>query len=116
MVKDEAAQAFKEANALEHLVIPRESVVPQHKLVVADFRFRIRVHWDKRAKVARTEWWKLKGEATQAFKERVVKLGPWEEGGDANNMWMKMATCICKVASKDFEVTRGNRSEGKDTW
>jgi hypothetical protein len=38
-------------------VIPGGSVVPQHKLVVADFRFRIRVQRGKRAKVARTKWW-----------------------------------------------------------
>jgi hypothetical protein len=61
------------------------------------------------------KWWKLKGEVTQAFKERVIKEGPWEEGGDADNMWMKMATCICKVASEEF-VSRRSRSEAKDTW
>jgi hypothetical protein len=32
-------------------VLPGECVVPQHKLVVADFRFRVRVHRDKRAKI-----------------------------------------------------------------
>ena len=31
------------------------------------------------------------------FKERVIKEGPWEEGGGVDNMWMKMATCIRKV-------------------
>ena len=101
---------------LDCKVIPGESVVPQHKLVVADFRFRIRVQRDKRAKVARTKWWKLKGEVAQAFKERVIKEGPWEEGGDADNVWMKMATCIRKVASEEFGVSRGRRSEDKDTW
>jgi hypothetical protein len=30
-------------------------------------------------------------------------------------MWMKMATCICKVASEEF-VSRRSRSEAKDTW
>jgi hypothetical protein len=79
---------------LDCKVIPRENVVHQHKLVVADFRFRIHVQRDKRANVARTKWWKLKGEVVQAFKERVIKEGPWEEEGDADNMWMKMATCI----------------------
>ena len=101
---------------LDCKVIPGESVVPQHKLVVADFRFRIRVQRDKRAKVARTKWWKLKGEVAQVFKERVFKEGPWEEGGDADNVWMKMATCIRKVASEEFGVSRGRRSEDKDTW
>ena len=46
--------------------------MPQHKLVVADFGFRIRVQQDKCAKVV-----KLKGEVAQAFKERVIKEGPW---------------------------------------
>ena len=101
---------------LDCKVIPRESVVHQHKLVVADFRFRLRVQRDKRAKVARTKWWKLKGEVAQTFKERVIKEGPWEEGGDADNMWMKMATCIRKVASEEFGVSRGSRSEVRDTW
>jgi hypothetical protein len=97
-------------------VIPGESVFHQHKLVVADFRFQIRVERDKRVKVARTKRWKLKGEVAPAFKERVIKEGPWEEEGDANNMWKKMATCIWKVASKEFGVSRENRREAKDTW
>ena len=74
--------------------------------MVADFRFWIRVQRDKWAKVARTKWWKLKGEVAQAFKESVINEGPWEEGGDAYNVWMKMATCIRKVASEEFGVSR----------
>uniref|UniRef100_A0A0A9E0Z1 Uncharacterized protein n=1 Tax=Arundo donax TaxID=35708 RepID=A0A0A9E0Z1_ARUDO len=31
-------------------------------------------------------------------------------------MWIKMTTCIQKVASEKFEMTRGNRNEAKDTW
>jgi hypothetical protein len=66
-------------------------------------------------KVARTKWWKLKGEVAQTFKERIIKEGPWEEGGDTDNMWMKMATCIRKLASEEFGVSRGSRSEVRDT-
>ena len=83
--------------------------------MVADFRFRIRVQRDKHAKVTRTKWWKLKGKVAQAFKKRVIKEGPWEEGRDADNTWMKMATCIRKVASEEFGVSKGSRSEAKDT-
>jgi hypothetical protein len=64
--------------------------VPQHKLVVADFRFRVRF---------------------QRSQE-----GPWHEGGDANSMWMKMSTCIRKVASEEFGVTKGGKRETKETW
>jgi hypothetical protein len=50
------------------------------------------------------------------FKERVLKEGPWHEGGDANSMWMKMSTCIRKVASEEFGVTKGGKRETKETW
>jgi hypothetical protein len=50
------------------------------------------------------------------FKERVLKEGPWHEGGDANNMWMKMSTCIRKMASEEFGVIKGGNCETKETW
>jgi hypothetical protein len=31
-------------------------------------------------------------------------------------MWMKMFTCIRKVASKEFGVTKGGKRETKETW
>jgi hypothetical protein len=31
-------------------------------------------------------------------------------------MWMKMSTCIRKVASKEFEVIKGRKRETKETW
>ena len=83
--------------------------------MVADFRLRVRVHRDKRVKIVRTKWWKLRGEAAQAFKERMLGEGLWE-GEDADDMWLKMATCVRKVASEVFGVSRGGKQEGKDTW
>jgi hypothetical protein len=50
------------------------------------------------------------------FKERVLKDDPWHEGGDANSMWMKMSTCIRKLASEEFGVTKGGKRETKETW
>ena len=50
----------------------------------------------------------------KAFKERMLGEGPWE-GEDADDMWLKMATCVRKVASKVFGVSRGGKQEGKDT-
>ena len=86
-------------DCLDCKVIPGECVVPQHKLVVADFRLRVRVHRDKCAKIARTKWWKLRGEAAQAFKERMLGEVFWE-GEDADDMWLKMATCVRKVPQR----------------
>jgi hypothetical protein len=50
------------------------------------------------------------------FQERVLKEGLWHEGGDANSMWMKIFTCIRKVASEEFRVNKGGKRETKDTW
>jgi hypothetical protein len=61
---------------LDCKVIPRECVVPQHKLVVADFHFRVRLQRSKRVQVPRTKWWKLKEDATKMFKERVIREVP----------------------------------------
>jgi hypothetical protein len=101
---------------LDCKVIPGECVVPQHKLVVADFRFWVRLQQSKRIQAPRTKWWKLKEEAMKMLKERVLKEGPWHEGGDANSIWMKMSTCIRKVASEEFRVTKGGKRETKATW
>jgi hypothetical protein len=45
----------------------------------------------------------------------MMIIMPVEEG-DADNMWMKMATCIRKVASLEFGVSKGSRREAKDAW
>jgi hypothetical protein len=42
--------------------------------------------------------------------------GVWSEEEDANNIWAKMATCIRKVASEVFGMTKGSRGEPKNTW
>jgi hypothetical protein len=38
-----------------------------------------------------------------------------EEGG-TNSMWVKMTTCIQKVAREVLGVTKGKKHEAKDTW
>jgi hypothetical protein len=62
------------------------------------------------------KWWILNKEAVKMFKKRVLKKGSWHEGGDANSMWIKIFTCIRKVASEEFGVTKGGKRETKETW
>jgi hypothetical protein len=102
---------------LDCKMIPGECVVPQHKLVVADFCFRVRLQRSKHVQASRMKWWKLKEEAAKMFKERALKEVPWHEGGDANSMWMKITTCIRKVASEELGVvTKGGKRETKEIW
>jgi hypothetical protein len=90
--------------------------MPQHKLVIADFRFRVCLQRSKSIQASMTKQWKLKQEAVKTFKVRVLEEDPWHEGEDANSMWMKMATCIRKVTSEEFGVIKGDKRETKETW
>jgi hypothetical protein len=101
---------------LDCKVKPGECVVPQHKFVVADFLFQVHLQQSKCIKASRMKWWKLKKDAAKMFKERVLKEGPWHEGGDANSMWMKMSTYIRKMTSEEFRVTKEGKRETKETW
>jgi len=46
------------------------------ELVVADFRFLVQARGNKQARVARMKWWKLEGEASKVFKEKVIEEDP----------------------------------------
>jgi hypothetical protein len=37
-------------------------------------------------KITITRWWKLKGDVTQVFKNRVIADRSWNEGEDVDNM------------------------------
>ena len=82
--------------------------------MVVDFRFLVQARGNKQARVARTKWWKLEGDASKVFKEKVIEEGPWNDEGDVN-MWEKMATCIRKVASEVLGMTKGSGCDSKDT-
>jgi hypothetical protein len=58
---------------LDYKVIPEECVVPQHKLVVVDFRFRVRFQRSKHVQASMMKWWKFKEDVMNTFKERVLK-------------------------------------------
>jgi hypothetical protein len=57
------------------------------------------------------------GEAQRRLSaQRVIKEGPWHEGYDVNNMWMKMTTYIRKVLLDKLRLIRGGRHEAKMAW
>jgi hypothetical protein len=60
---------------LDCKVVPGECVVPQHKLVVADFHFWVRFQWSKHVQALRMKWWKLKEDVAKTFKEIACGWG-----------------------------------------
>jgi hypothetical protein len=83
--------------------------------MVADFCFWVHLQRSKHVQASRMKWWKLKEKAAKTFKERVLKDDSWHKGKDTNIMWMKMFTCIRKVVSEEFGVTKGDKRETKET-
>jgi hypothetical protein len=59
---------------LDCKVIPGGCVVPQYKLVVADFFFWVRIQWSMHVKAPMMKWWKLKEELTQGFLMRGLDM------------------------------------------
>jgi hypothetical protein len=47
--------------------------MPQHKLVVADFRFWVRFQRSKHVQAPRTKWWKLKKDVAKAFRREFLR-------------------------------------------
>lgn len=58
---------------LDCKVIPRECVVPQHRLVVANFRFQLCSLQRKQIKVKMTKWWKLKKDAAHTLRKGLSR-------------------------------------------
>jgi hypothetical protein len=103
-------------NYIDCKVIPDEYVVTQRKLLVSNFRFQVCVRRDRSVKITRTKWWKLKGDISQMFKNRVFAERPWNVSENADNMWNEITTHIWKVAIEAFGVIRENKREPKNTW
>jgi hypothetical protein len=57
----------------------------------------------KAPKLQERKWWKLKREAQPTFRKRMITAGSWEGGGE-DSMWVKMETCIQKIARGDKGV------------
>lgn len=98
-------------------VIPGESAVTQHRLLVMDLRVKLaggrgREHMDPR-----TKWWRLQGEEQRKFVENVTSADVWTTEEDADTMWTKMATCIRETAKEVLGESKGKVPQGKDaSW
>ena len=73
-------------------VIPGECIVSQHQLLISELRFHVR--HDRGAKISKRKWWRLKGDVSRVFKDRVLGEGTWNMEGEANDMWVEMTTRI----------------------
>jgi len=65
-------------------VIPGESVLTQHRLLILDIRIRRRFRNIKRKLDLKIKWWRLKGSNLGVFVYRVVHEADWKAQDDPN--------------------------------
>ncbi|XP_045458566.1 craniofacial development protein 2-like [Melitaea cinxia] len=101
-------------------VIPSESLVSQHRLMLLDLTLKVQSLNKSPKPPVRTKWYRLDDrEVAAEFRERVV--GKMIEMGDmvgmgVNECWSEMATWVRSVARDVLGETKGKRKIEKDTW
>ncbi|XP_066973193.1 uncharacterized protein [Macrobrachium rosenbergii] len=101
-------------------VIPNESVVAQHELVVADFRLKAIRKRRAQARNRRIKTWKLKGEKAREFGSKVERA---REERDVNGMselpeeiWDDMKGIVVPAAVEGCGRTSGKQQQERETW
>ncbi|XP_045454524.1 craniofacial development protein 2-like [Melitaea cinxia] len=101
-------------------VIPSESLVSQHRLLLLDLTLRVQSLNKSPKPPVRTKWYRLDDRKMAAeFRERVI--GKLIEMGDmvgmgVNECWREMATWVRSVARDVLGETKGKRKIERDTW
>ncbi|CAH9078319.1 unnamed protein product, partial [Cuscuta europaea] len=82
-------------------VIPDESAVTQHRMLVLDFRGkksgRVKVQGEPKIK-----WWRLEGNLQQSFAHKMLEEDVWSVDNDTHvdDVWLPMESTINKVAKE----------------
>ena len=82
---------------MDFKVVPGESVVIQHKLLILDIWIRRRFRKIKRKLDPKIKWWQLNEGNQKVFVDRVVHEDDWKAQDDPNTTWNKIASCIKRV-------------------
>ncbi|XP_076953843.1 uncharacterized protein LOC143628048 [Bidens hawaiensis] len=97
-------------------VIPGETIVAQHQLLVADINFRNKLIERERKGTPRIRWGNLKDDKLSLFKDKLISMNLARAEDDSCQMWEAMAKKITQVAKDTFGVTTGKPGRHKVTW
>ena len=96
-------------------IVPGESVVTQHRLLILDARIRMRFRKIKCKLDPKIKWWRLKENNQGVFVDRVVHEENWKAQDDLNTICNKIASCIKRVAKDVLGESRCGAPPCKDT-
>ncbi|XP_076937390.1 uncharacterized protein LOC143604986 [Bidens hawaiensis] len=97
-------------------VIPGETVVAQHRLLVVDIDFRNKLIERERKGTPRIQWGNLKDDKLSLFKDKLISMTSVRSEEDSCQMWEEMATKITQVAKDTLGFTTGKTGRHKETW
>ncbi|XP_066941176.1 uncharacterized protein [Macrobrachium rosenbergii] len=101
-------------------VLPSESVIVQHKLVVADFRLKAIRKRKAPARNRRIKTWKLKGEKARKFRSKVerAKEERYMSGMSEllEEIWDDRKEIVVPATAEVCGRTSGKQQQEKETW
>ncbi|XP_070002169.1 uncharacterized protein [Nicotiana sylvestris] len=97
-------------------VIPSETLVTQHRLLVLDVGIRFKRRKTSARGKPRIRWGALTKDEAQELECRLSAMGAWMSSGDANTMWSVTAGCIRESAREVLGVSTGVSGGNKGDW
>ena len=100
-------------------VIPGESVVTQHRLLVLDFWCegkRGNKRKEQINKEPKIRWWKLTGENEKLFARKMKEEVVWSMEGSVDEIWSRVVNGTKKVAVDVLGESKGRLPQDKETW
>ncbi|XP_063545710.1 uncharacterized protein LOC134753703 [Cydia strobilella] len=101
-------------------VVPSESLVSQHRLLILDLNLKVQRLQKNSKPPPRTKWYRLSDrELAEEFRKRIVDkmvgMGDMAEMR-VNDCWNEMAVCVRSMARDVFGETTGKGKIDRDTW
>ncbi|XP_075076465.1 uncharacterized protein LOC142163112 [Nicotiana tabacum] len=97
-------------------VIPRETLVMQHRLLVIDVGIRLKKRKQTARGTPRIKWGALTKDKSQELEWRLSAMGSWRSSGDANTMWAATTDYIRASAREVLGVSNGVSGGHKGDW
>ncbi|XP_047984426.1 uncharacterized protein LOC125224950 [Leguminivora glycinivorella] len=110
--------ASKILSAKDCKVVPSESLVSQHRLLILELKHKVARKHNNLKPPPKTKWYKLSDrELADEFKKRMVdKMIKMNDMTEMNECWNEMAVSLRSVAKNVLGEIRGKGKIDKDTW
>ncbi|XP_019263366.1 PREDICTED: craniofacial development protein 2-like [Nicotiana attenuata] len=97
-------------------VVPGETLVTQHRLLVMDVGIMIRRKKRYARGQPRIRWGALPKDKAQELEGRLLAMGAWKSSEDASAMWATTANCVREAAKEVLGISKGHSGRHQGDW